>query len=83
VDLADEVTSAGWGETLSLDVSVWAKRFAELSGARPEPPGRDARRAWVAERYSWSNLAETLEQHYRRLTGRVAAPHSSPKVRAR
>jgi glycosyltransferase involved in cell wall biosynthesis len=83
VDLADEVTPAGWGETLPLDVAVWTKRFAHLPGAGPELADAGPVRAWVAERYSWSNLARGLEHHYRRLTGGVAAPLSSPEVRAR
>jgi glycosyltransferase involved in cell wall biosynthesis len=84
VDLAEEVSAAGWGETLPLDSAAWAKRFADLP--REGAPCRDPRpqRSWVAERYSWAGVARALEGHYRTLIGGssvvVATP---PEARAR
>jgi glycosyltransferase involved in cell wall biosynthesis len=83
VDLADEVTAAGWGETLSLDLAAWTNRLASLPV--DESP-TDARvrgmREWVADRFSWAGLAQSLEHHYRRLIDGRVAPPSSPFLRS-
>jgi glycosyltransferase involved in cell wall biosynthesis len=78
VDLAAEVTAAGWGETLPLDPAAWATRFSGLP--KDGAPCRDPRpqRSWVAERYSWSGIARALEGHYRTLTGARSAVVATP-----
>jgi glycosyltransferase involved in cell wall biosynthesis len=67
VDLAEAVVNTGWGEVLPLEPQLWRNRFAALSAEVHQAASicRD-----VAARYSWSRIAQELEQHYLHLKDR-------------
>jgi glycosyltransferase involved in cell wall biosynthesis len=49
------------------DIDALATRLAELASAPEEAGARDARRAWVLQKYRWENIAEQTLGVYRRL----------------
>ena len=66
VDLATEVSAAGLGQPVPLDLGAWEEQIHRaLTTPDDQRDFTNAARCWVAENFAWSRLADRLTNRYR------------------
>jgi glycosyltransferase involved in cell wall biosynthesis len=74
VDLSETVAAAGWGTTVPLETARWTEKLRQLA-LQPDPQEQFVARCrnWLADNYSWRQIASRLQQHYQELQASTAS----------